>query len=183
MPRFIETPRLLLRELIEDDIPGLYKLDSNPEVHRYLGNQPIKSMEESEAILRHVQKQYQENGIGRWAVIDKETKDFIGWSGLKYEQNLRLGFHYYDLGYRLRQEYWGKGIATEAATVFLEYGFNKLNLKEIYAAAHIENIASNKILRKLGFQFIEIFSYGEAICNWYKITPKNVEAIQNQSPE
>lgn len=175
---FIETPRLLLRPLIEADIPGLYELDSDPAVHQYLGNKPVKTIQESEAILKHVQKQYLENGIGRWAVIDKATQDFIGWAGLKYEKNTRTGENYYDLGYRLRQKYWGKGIASEAAMEFLKYGFNELNLNKICAAAHTENIASNKILQKIGFQFIEYFDYDGMVCCWYKMAKEDWEVLK-----
>lgn len=166
---FVETERLILRELTEEDVPGLYELDSDPEVHKYLGNRTVKDIKESEDIVRHVQRQYRENGIGRWAVIDKKTHDFIGWSGLKWEKNVRKGSRYCDLGYRLRRKYWGKGIATETAIASLKYGFEQLNLSEICAAAHIENIASNKILHKLGFSFIETFEYDGAAHNWYQL--------------
>lgn len=169
MKIFVETERLFLRELMDDDAPGLFALDSDPEVHRYLGNQPLKTMQEAEAIIRLVRKQYEENGIGRWAIIDKATLDFIGWSGLKYEKNLREAFAYYDLGYRLRRKYWGRGIATETAIEALKYGFNQLNLDEICAAAHVENIASNAVLKKAGLTFIETFECDGAPHNWYKL--------------
>ena len=67
------------------------------------------------------------------------------------------------------QKYWGQGFATESAIASLEYAFTILNLKEIYAAAHSDNKASNHILQKLGFQFIEEFPYESAIHNWYQL--------------
>lgn len=169
MKIFIETERLLLREIIEEDAQGFYELDSDPEVHKYLGNKPVKNIEQSRDIIKHVRKQYVENGIGRWAIIDKATKEFIGWSGLKYEKNLRENINYYDLGYRLKRKFWGKGIATETAIESLKYGFDQLNIKEICAAAHTENVASNKILTNIGFEFIETFEFDGAIHNWYKL--------------
>ena len=54
-------------------------------------------------MISFIRAQYVKNGIGRWAIIDKNTEDFIGWTGLKYEQNLRKEFNYYDLGYRLKK--------------------------------------------------------------------------------
>lgn len=93
------------------------------------------------------------------AIIDKRTKDFIGWTGLKYEQGVRKEFDYYDLGYRLRKKYWGKGIATETAIASLKYGFEQLNLDEIGAAADINHIASNKILRNVGLQYVDEFEF------------------------
>ena len=77
--------------------------------------------------------------------------------------------NYYDVGYRLIRKYWGKGIATETAIIALDYAFNTLNTNEVYAAAHCENGASNKILQKIGMNFIETFSYQNFMCNWYKI--------------
>ena len=69
----------------------------------------------------------------------------------------------------LKRKFWHKGIATETAIISLDYAFTKLNLKEIYAAASIDNLASNKILQKIGMNFIETFKYEEIECNWYKI--------------
>jgi len=165
----IETERLILRDLEESDAKGIFALDSDPAVHEYLGKKPIKTLKEAEEIIAIVRKQYLTNGIGRWAIIDKNTKDFIGWTGLKYEQNLRKNFSYYDLGYRLRKKYWGKGIASETAFVSLKYGFLTLKLNEICAAVHINNLASNSILQKIGLKFIETFDFDGLTHNWYKI--------------
>ncbi|OFZ07297.1 MAG: GNAT family N-acetyltransferase [Bacteroidetes bacterium RIFCSPHIGHO2_02_FULL_44_7] len=169
MKLHLETERLLLRELQPEDREGLFLLDSNPKVHEFLGNQPIHTREEADAIIALVRKQYAEYGIGRWAVIDKQTEEFIGWAGLKYEQKLR-NFAYYDLGYRLREEYWGKGIATEAASTALKYGFSVLKLDEISAAASQANKASIAILEKIGLTFRETFVYENEVCNWYTIS-------------
>ena len=78
----IETERLLLREFRTTDTADLFKLDSDPEVNRFLGNKPLKIVAEAEAVVAYIQQQYAENGIGRWAVIEKSTGDFVGWSGL-----------------------------------------------------------------------------------------------------
>lgn len=166
----IETKRLIIRTITEDDTQGIFELDADPQVHQYLGKKPIKSMEEATAIVQYIRNQYKNYGIGRWAVIDKENNEFIGWSGLKYETQVRSNFNYYDLGYRLKKKYWGKGIATETALLSLSYGFEKMNLSEIYAGADIDNIASNKVLQKVGLKFIETFMYDNAPHNWYKIT-------------
>lgn len=169
MKIFAETNRFYLREIMEQDLPGMFALDADPEVHRYLGNKPVTSVQETEIIIQNVRKQYQDNGIGRWAIIDKNTAAFIGWSGLKLEKNLRKGVEYYDLGYRLRREYWGQGIASESAQLALDYGFGTLGLTEIFAAAQVANIASNKILQKVGLTFIETFDYEGVATNWYGV--------------
>ena len=163
----IETPRLLLRAFIDEDAEGIFLLDADPEVHRYLGNQPITALQKAVEIIQHVQGQYLTNGIGRWAVLEKATGEFVGWAGLKYEQHHVTGERYYDLGYRLRRKFWGRGIASEVAAVWIEYGFERMNLTEIGAAAHIENAASNRILQKSGFEAINTFDSHGATHNWY----------------
>ena len=148
----IQTPRLLLRAIEETDADALFRLDSNLRVHQFLGNQPVKTIDEVRAIIRTIHQQYLENGIGRLAVIDKETNEFLGWSGLKWETSIRPEAPYYDLGYRFVPEAWGKGIATEAAEASLEFGFRDLGIRTIGAAAHSDNLVSNRILKKLQFR-------------------------------
>ena len=80
MKKPIETERLLLRELQLSDAEGMFELDSNPNVHLFLGNRPVKNIEESIEYIHFVQKQYKDYGTGRWAVILKETNEFLGWS-------------------------------------------------------------------------------------------------------
>lgn len=171
----IETQRLLLRDVRKADVQGFFELDSDPEVHTYLGNNPVKHIEESEKTIQHILQHYVQNGLGRLAVIEKATGAFMGWSGLKYETVIRPESPYYDLGYRLKKAYWGQGVATEAAIASLEYGFQTLGLKEICAAASIRNIASNKVLQKVGLEWMETFEYEGEVCNWYRMAnPKRL---------
>ncbi|MBK7681888.1 MAG: GNAT family N-acetyltransferase [Bacteroidetes bacterium] len=86
--------------------------------------------------------------VGRWAIIDKRTNEFIGWMRIKICTALTNNHkNYYDIGFRLIKNI-SKGIATETAHVSLEYAFSTLNIDEIYAAS-IENEGSNKISIKL----------------------------------
>lgn len=170
MKTFIETDRILLREIVESDAEDLFELDSDPEVHKYLGNNPTKHIQKSRDIIKDIRDQYERNGIGRWAVIDKTSGAFVGWSGLKYEDapiNDKDG--YYDIGYRFKQKYWGKGYASESARVSLAYGFETLKWDKICGAAQIKNIGSNKVLQKIGLKLIESFTYKETECHWYEL--------------
>lgn len=169
----IETERFILRELEISDAPGMFALDSDSDVHKYLGNNPVTELKQSIAAIEIVRNQYIKNGIGRWAIIDKITNDFLGWTGLKWEEQLRSEFSYYDIGYRIRKEYWGKGIATETAIASLKFGFEKMNLKEISAAADVGNIASNRVLQKIGMKQVETFYIDNDKCNWYTIKQTN----------
>ena len=170
MNLILETERCILRELEINDLEGMYQLDSDPVVHQYLGNKPVENRDAARAIIESVQKQYTKFGLGRWAIIDKKSNDFVGWCGLKYEQKLRVEFNYYDLGYRLRHKYWGIGIGKETALASLNYGFEKLNLEEICAAAHPDNIASNKILQRIGLIARDPFEYDGNLIHWYRLS-------------
>lgn len=166
----IETDRYYLRKIEDTDLQGIYDLDSNPAVRQYLGLTPITSIAEAQSIIDYIKNQYDKYNIGRWAVIDKVTNEFVGWSGLKYETEVRDSMDYYDLGYRLLEVHWGKGIATETSQAALSYGFEQLNLTEIYAGARIDNIASNKVLQKVGLTQMEVFDYDGMLHNWYRVT-------------
>jgi len=175
MKTSIETERLLLRELLPTDDAGMFELDSNPEVHIYLGNKPVKSIEESREAIANIRQQYLENGIGRWAVILKETGEFIGWSGLKLEKNVNGHETFYDLGYRFIQKHWGKGYAFETAKAFVDFGFSEMKLPVINAYADFDNLNSRKVLEKVGMKFINYFELDGTEEVWYEL--KNPKII------
>lgn len=169
----IETERLILRDFILTDEAALFEMDSNKEVHKYLGNKPSTSILQSREMIQNIRQQYADNGIGRWAVIEKETGNFMGWSGLKFiteEWNKHVNF--YDVGYRFHPEYWGKGYATESTMAALGYGFNEMKLSVIYGTVNIDNRASRNVLEKCGLKFIEKFDFPlwNVQCDWLKIT-------------
>lgn len=123
MNYIIETERLKLRELTPKDAKDFYKLNLDEEVIRYTGDIAFKSVEEATIFLENY-RDYQQNGFGRWAVIHKETGVFLGWCGLKLNEETFI-----DLGYRFYKKEWGKGYATESANACLDYGFYQLGLE------------------------------------------------------
>ena len=173
-PQFLHTNRLILRPLGIDDAFDLFRLDSNPEVVRFLGNHPIESIEQVYIYLGNIMHQYTKNGIGRWAVIEHETGLFVGWAGLKYI-DIPINGHicFYDVGYRLKPEFWGKGYATECTVAWIEYAKNHLNLKELYSVTHIDNIASQNVLQKCGFlrknTFLDTIHDETIDCVWFEL--------------
>ncbi|PSR56466.1 GNAT family N-acetyltransferase [Adhaeribacter arboris] len=174
MKIFAETERFLLREILPEDEAGLFLLDSDPEVHTFLGNKPITRVEQARKNLQFIRQQYAENGIARWAVIDKNTNEFLGWSGLKrITQTINNHTNYYDLGYRFLKKHWGKGYATETAQATLYYAFHQLNLPEVFAMADIQNTGSRKVLEKVGFTLLETFSYEGMEHYWFQINQKD----------
>ena len=173
MKFYLETERLILREIQETDIDGMFELDSDKEVHKYLGNNPISTKEQAKVAIGFIIKQYKELGIGRFACIEKSSGKFIGWSGLKLNtgeiEALNGHQNFIDIGYRFIPKYWGKGYGYESAFACLEFGFNKMNYDTIYGAAEIENVGSNKILSKIGLHFVNEFIYENVKVNWYKL--------------
>jgi len=147
----LETPRLTLRRFTEADAPLIFDLNSDPAILKYLHEFPLIDEKDALRILREIIFPQYENNLGRWAVIIKETGEFIGWCGLKHRPELNE----IDLGYRFKKTSWGNGYATEAAKHVLRYGLEILKLKEITGRAHVENIASLKVLEKIGMKFIK----------------------------
>jgi len=184
MKIYAETERLILREIVPSDVKGMFELDSNSIVHKYLGNKPVRTTEETEKVIQFIRNQYKDRGIGRWAAIEKSTGDFIGWSGLKLntgdKETLNGKKDFYDIGYRFIPRYWGKGYGTESALVALDYGFTVKNYTTITGIALIDNIGSNKILRKIGLNHIEDFTYEDTIASWYELNKEDYETNMNK---
>ena len=127
----LETDRLIIREIREADLDGIFELDSSTEVHKYLGNKPIKTKEEAKNTIQFIREQYIERGIGRFAVIEKKSGEFIGWSGFKLNRGKKEtlnGFdNFIDIGYRLIPKYWKKGKYLN--TKLHNMQINNLNIK------------------------------------------------------
>jgi len=173
----LETDRLRLRDLSEQDLDGMFALDSDPEVHQYLGKKPITEKVAALNYIKDIKKQYTERGIGRWAVELKETGEFIGWCGLRLYNDYTFNNHtnFYDIGYRLRPKFWGKGYATEASKACLAYAWNVLKLEKVYGITEKENEASHKVLLKIGFDYLEDFYHEphNMMLRWYSIAKPN----------
>lgn len=146
----LETDRLILRVFEPDDLEALYQIFNKPSVMKYLGLQgePMSKAETETALLSMI-KHWQRHGFGRWAVISKEDQKLIGCAGLRsYEQDA-------ELVYLIDEPYWGQGIATEIAIACLKFGFEKHNFGKIVAFARPENVASRKVMEKIGMRFVQ----------------------------
>lgn len=154
MKEILQTERLILRELNTDDTENFYKLNLNPNVIKYTGNSAFKDIYEAKQFLENY-PDYKLNGFGRWAVIDKSNNEFLGWCGLKYDKNRDET----DIGFRFFEEHWNKGFATESAKSCIGYAFETLKLKTIVGRAMKENLASIKVLEKIGLKFEREFDF------------------------
>jgi ribosomal-protein-alanine N-acetyltransferase len=143
----IETLRLRLRQFVPEDRDDLYRLYRDPEVMKYLGKGSLTKVE-TDAILSALLAQYR-YGFGMWAVIDKASDRLIGRCGLGFlDQTLDV-----ELGYLFAHSYWGRGLATEGGQAALRYGFEVVKLDRIVAVAKPENLASRRVMEKLGLKY------------------------------
>jgi len=168
----LETERLNLRWATLADARLLYELNLDPEVLRFTGDQKTKTISEAEDVIRErLEPQRQLYKMGRFLVFIKDGT-FIGWCGLRYFPEKDE----VDLGYRLMKKYWGKGYATEASMACLKYGFESLNLNCILAQADPQNLASIKIMMKLGMKFSGVRP--EAGISWVNYEIKKNEIMR-----
>jgi RimJ/RimL family protein N-acetyltransferase len=158
----IETERLLLRMFRPDDLDDLAALFADPDVLRYVGDGKPASREEADRALQSIIKHWQTNGFGRWAVVDKHSREFIGFGGL------RSLFGKPEVVYHFAKAHWGKGFATELGRAALRFGFEDRGFDRIVAIAKPLNVASIHVMEKLGMKFeknatyydIEVVQYG-----------------------
>ena len=146
----IETERFQLRHLTTEDAQMFYALNLDPEVTRYTGDEAFHSISEAWMFLeKYVESNYIEHGFGRWAIVEKETSNTWGWCGLKKRTSGEI-----DLGYRIFKKYWGKGCARECGEACLNHAFEELKIEKLIGEAVPENVASIKIMERLGFEFL-----------------------------
>ena len=145
----VETDRLGMREFSPQDAEEMYALNEDWEVIKYTGDVAFESVEETKEFLKNY-SDYKRNGFGRWIVELKETKEILGWCGLKRHQSGAV-----DIGYRFSQKNWGKGYASESAKACLKYGFEVLKLDEIIANADDDNKKSIRVFDKIGLSLVE----------------------------
>jgi len=141
------TERLTMHAMTEDDAEAFFRLNSNAEVMRFTHEPLMQSVEEArDAIASY--PDFDRYGYGRWGCFLKTGGPTIGFCGLKFLPE----FDAVDIGYRLMPEYWGRGLATEAARATIAFGFATLKLDQIIALTIKENIGSIRVLEKIGMR-------------------------------
>jgi ribosomal-protein-alanine N-acetyltransferase len=145
----IETLRLRLRHFTPDDADELYHIYSYPELFKYMSNEKTLSWEEIVAVINSLAENWKQHQFGVWAVVCKKDRKLIGHCGFKFLENTRE----IQIGYLLLPFYWGMGLGTEAASAALKYGFEVAKLERVVAVAKPENIASRRVMEKVGMNY------------------------------
>jgi RimJ/RimL family protein N-acetyltransferase len=174
----LETPRLRLRRLVSEDADWLSELDSDPEVMRFITGGIPRPREEFERVyLPRMLRSYERGPqFGFWAAALRTSGRLVGWFHLRPEQEEPFEM---DLGYRLRRDVWGQGLATEGSRELLRRAFTEWNVPRVVAHTLATNTASRRVMEKCGLQWDRDFicpeswlpgwSEGQRRAVWYGI--------------
>ncbi|HWQ34793.1 MAG TPA: GNAT family N-acetyltransferase [Blastocatellia bacterium] len=145
----IESGRLRYRPLTLGDVDEMHRLWIDPGVRKYLWDDRVISAEEAREAGEASVSLYQDKGFGLWGISFRDTVKLIGFCGYWF-------FHdppELQLLYGIAPDYWGKGLATEAAQTMIRYGFERLSLDQIAASTDAPNQASVRVMEKAGMKF------------------------------
>jgi [ribosomal protein S5]-alanine N-acetyltransferase len=144
----LESDRLLLRQISNEDVNEIFALRSNKETMKYIPRPLCIDLEDALRHIKMIQDKIESNEGINWAVTIKGSSNLIGIAG-----HYRMKWEHFrsEIGYMFLPEYHGKGIATETISLLVKYGFEKMNLHSLEGIIDPENIASAKVLEKNGF--------------------------------
>jgi [ribosomal protein S5]-alanine N-acetyltransferase len=153
----LETKRLKLRKIILDDVEDMYSYCSNEEVPKYASWNAHNSLKETKETIERVINQWENRKLVHWGIEYKENRKLIG--TIEFV-TLDTQHKVAEIGYAVSQEYWGKGIATEAANEVIKFGFNNINMVRIQARCYLENIGSARVMEKAKMSFKGVIRKG-----------------------
>lgn len=160
----LKTERLGIRNWKESDFGEFAKMGKDEEVMKYFPS--LLSNQQSLSLIERMQVQFKKKGYAYLPIEILDKREFIGMIGIsdqKYKIKLndsgKVLSEFVDIGWRLKISAWGKGYATEGARAWMDYGFEKVNLKNIYAVAPVINLASQNVMKKIGFEKIGEFNH------------------------
>lgn len=144
--QILETPRLILREFVPEDLEALARVISDRETMRYYPA-PYDHHGVEQWIARN-RARYAADGHGLWGLVLKTSDELIGDCGLTRQEV--DGETLTELGYHLRRDFWGQGLASEAARACHDYAFANLHLDQLISLIRPENLPSRRVAEKVG---------------------------------
>lgn len=151
MKKIMETPRLLMREMDQDDFDDLCALLQDRAV-MYAYEHDFTPADVQDWLQRQLDR-YERYGFGLWALILKETGEFIGQAGLTMQD--AAGEEVLEIGYLLKHAFWHLGYATEATAACKEYAFETLKAPKVCCLIKADNIASQKVAKGMGMKKVK----------------------------
>ena len=146
----LETQRLILRPIIEEDAEFILELLNEPSFIQNIGDRNVRTVDDARAyIVNGPMASYKKNGFGLYLVVLNETGESIGMCGLIR----RDGLEDVDIGYALLPRFWSQGYAVEAARAMKAYARDVMGLQRIVAITDPANEGSIRVLEKIGLQF------------------------------
>lgn len=150
----METERLRLRRFTLDDVDLLTRLDSDPEVMRFLTGKPTPREEIENVVLPELLNVYAEHPeLGTFAAEQKSDGAFIGWFGMQPTKEPAM----VNVGYRLHRTAWGKGYATEGTKALIDKAFGELGMDRVLADTMAVNHRSRAVMRRSGLRFVRVY--------------------------
>ena len=144
----LETNRLLLRRLDNNDVNEILKMRSDAETMKYIPRPLVKNNEEALELIAKIDSGIENNEGINWAITEKGSPKLIGIIGY---YRTKPEHYRSEIGYMLLPEFHGKGFASEAIEIAVQFGFNEMKLHSIEAVLDPENKASERVLQKNGF--------------------------------
>ncbi|WXL27645.1 GNAT family N-acetyltransferase [Ectopseudomonas mendocina] len=151
----LETSRLILRLWRKSDLDGFAELNADSQVMRHFP--ACLTRQQSDALAERCQGYIESQGWGFWAIEEKASGQFVGFTGLHHQPEKFSFSPCTEIGWRLHRRFWGRGYATEAAIVCLDYAFDDLGLLEVVAFTAHSNHRSEAVMRRLGMSFKQTF--------------------------
>lgn len=161
----LETERLLLREMAPSDLDSLHEVLSDAEAMRFYPEPFDRSMSQA-WIERNIQR-YAKDGFGLWALILRRSGELVGDCGLVLQSV--EGEKVVEIGYHVRRDLWGQGLATEAARACCDYGFNQLGCTKLISLIHPDNTSSQRVAQKLGMSLRQTTEWQNKPVHIYEI--------------
>lgn len=143
----------MLRRWRDEDHAPFADICSDPDVMRFIGDGSTRTAEQASNAIASFENEWKEKGFGLFAIELRETGGLIGFTGLSWPDFLPKILPSIEIGWRFGRASWGKGYAMEAATAALSFGVNELGVADIVSIYQVENVASERIMQKLGMVF------------------------------
>src|SRR5690625_4672001 len=146
----LETERTILRPLTLHDAEAVFNYASREEVAHFVTWETHKTIEDSKNFIHYALERYANHLFAPWGIVLKENNELIGTADfVQWQQKHRVG----EIGYVLSSDYWGQGLIPEVAKELIRFGFEEMNLIRIQAICFKENVASERVMQKIGMEY------------------------------